>query len=537
MNKKIRLTTNSTLGQQTRAKRAGNLSEAQVRRLFSSAQSLGVPSDEVRLAYDSALNEAGVFGLIQHSINLGQLPITSFMGYAALQQIQQNSMLRTVIEIPIRDMMQPGFELKIDNRENQDLDELKRALDPDGFEEDQMNAIAAIEARWDELRLNEKLTECLKLSDYEGGALLFIDTGTRGDELLEPLDLSRHSVELSKNRPLKFKVIDPINIFPGNYNASDAIGDNYFEPQTWWILGQEIHVSRLIKFAPNEAPLLLKPAYNFLGIPLAQMLWDFVIHWNQNRESANRLLNKFSLTAFKTNMEDILSGGLSDDLNRRIDYLAEKRSNDGILLMDKESEDVVNITTPLSGVTEIVKQSLESLAIVSHIPAVVLFGQSPQGFNATGESDIRNYTTLIEARRERELKRPITQIVDLLRIKYTKSTDRIVPKFLPFDTSQSLQNAQTEMIKAQTAATRIQAGVTSAEEERQRLSNDRDSSMQFIDVDELPEPPQEGDLGGGPAGESGTLPDDFMQEVSANAQNTQGDQAQQGDAIQTKQND
>lgn len=503
--------TDPMLGAGMRAKRSGRITERQARRLYSSAETLGAGSD-VRMAADSALQDAGVFGLIQHSVNLGQMPLITFMGYAALQQIQQHSIIRTLIEVPARDMLSAGFDLTIDKRDTDTDADLLEMQDPQEEQEQQAKIIGQIQEQWTKHDLDHKLGQWVRMAGYEGGAFIFIDTGAQGDDLLLPLDVSEHSEELMVHRPLKFKLVDPINCFPGAYNSAEPLGDFYFEPQTWWVLGTQVHRSRLLTLAPNEVPLLLKPAYNFLGIPQAQLYWDYVIHWNQNRESANRLLNKFSLTAFKTNMEDALGGGSVDDLNRRIDYLAEKRSNDGVLLMDKESEDVVNITTPLSGVTDIVKQSLETLAVVSHIPAVVLFGQSPQGFNATGESDLANYSALIESKRETELKAPIQELIDILRIKYTNCRDRVLVNFRPFDTSKSAANAQTELTKAQIAATHIQAGLTSPEEERQKLANDRDSGYTFIDVEDTPD-------------QGGTLPDELMQGISGE-QDADQDQGQ-----------
>ena len=510
-----KLSIDSAVGFERRTQR---ISDRRARQLFASAQTLGA-SDDVRVACDSALQDAGVFSLIAHSINLGQMPLISFMGYAALQQIQQHSLIRTLIQVPVRDMLKPGFELSIDRRmADKDIAEILELLDPDDEKQRQQEAIGVIEDKWDEHKLNKKLQQALELDGYEGGAFVFIDTGASGSDLKLPLNISQHSEELSPDRPLKFKVIDPINCFPGTYNSSEPLGDFYFEPQTWWVLGTQVHCSRLIRFASNSVPLLLKPAYNFLGIPQAQLYWDYVVHWNQNRESANRLLNKFSLVAFKTNMADLLSGGVADDLNRRIDYLATKRSNDGILLMDNETEDVISLNTPLGGVTDIVKQSLEALAVVSHIPAVVLFGQSPQGFNATGESDLTNYSNLIESRREGELKEPISKLVEILKIKYTDCIDPVTVKFVPFDTSKGMQDAQTELLKAQVAATHIQAGLTSAEEERQKLANDRQSGYNFIEPDELPD-------------EGGSLPDDLMQGIPTN-ENAEGTNAERGDEPQ-----
>ena len=466
----------SNLGQQYRAKQAGKYSLAQIKKMYAPARTLGA-SEEIQLACDHALEDAGVYGLLQHSINLGQMPLSSFMGYGALQQMCQNALIRTCISTLCKDMIRAGFKLSLD----------KRNSDFVGTTEEDVANIAAIEDSYSKYEIDKLLKKALELDGYEGGSFIFIDTGAKGAELRLPLTIDDKSEELHHYRPLKFKIIDPINCFPGNYNASNPLDDGYFDPETYFVLGIEVHKSRLIRFVSNEVPILLKPAYNFLGIPQAQLLWDYVIHFNENRNSVNTLLNKFSLTAFKTNMSDVLTGGAASDLNRRMDYLAEKRDNSSILLMDKESEDIINISTPISGVTDIVKQSLEMLAVVSHIPAVILFGQSPQGFNATGESDILNYANYIETLREEMLRRPLNIILEVIRIHDTYCTDSVQFEFNKFDTSRQSIEAMTKKTEADTYALYLQAGVLSVEEVRQKIASDQQLGLSFIDVEEIPE--------------------------------------------------
>lgn len=493
MTYKKQVTISSSVGAFARAERVQKMSLRQVRKAFAPQKTLGVTEDEY-MACDSALNDSGFYSLLQHSINLGQMPLGQFMGYGALQQLAQNSLLRTCISIPCKDMLKGEIKFTVDRRDYNETQELK---DPTEIEDENAETIGKIDQSFKKYDLKKVLLKALELDGYEGGAFIFIDTGARGDELKLPLNISNKSEELRPERPLSFKVIDPINVFAGVYNSSDPLENNYFEPETWGVLGTQVHKSRLIRIVSNEVPLLLKPNYNFLGIPQAQLLWDYVMHFNQNRESCNRLLNKFSLLVFKSNLNDILNGGLSDDLDRRMDYLSEKRNNDSTLLIDKESEDIVNITTPISGVTDIVKQSLEMLAVASHIPAVILFGQSPSGFNATGESDLNNYANLIETKKE-ELLRPILNtIIECIKIHDTECKDPINFDFVYFDTSKQLLEEQRQKMEAEKLATYLQAGVLGVEEVRQKLANDPNSGLSYIDATDVPQNNLADDFGEG----------------------------------------
>ena len=80
--------------------------------------------------------------------------------------------------------------------------------------------------------------------------------------------------------------------------------------------------------------------------------------------------------------------------------LEKYRNNDSVYVCDKESEDVTNIQSAISGCTDIVRQSLELIACINRTPAVKLLGISPSGFNATGESDLKNYYDYISSKQE-----------------------------------------------------------------------------------------------------------------------------------------
>ena len=76
------------------------------------------------------------------------------------------------------------------------------------------------------------------------------------------------------------------------------------------------------------------------------------------------------------------------------------RDNDSVAVCDMTDEDIVNVQTSIAGCTDIVRQSLEMIASINRTPAVKLLGISPSGFNATGDSDIRNYNDHVRTKQE-----------------------------------------------------------------------------------------------------------------------------------------
>lgn len=338
---------------------------------------------------------------------------------------------------------------------------------------------------------------------YEGGAFIFIDTGADSEALETPLHIGSYSAELRPNRRLRLTVVDPVNVFPGDYDSVSPLSPHYFRPRWWWVMGQRIHASRLIRLVANEVPVLLRPAYNFLGIPQAQILWDYVLHFQECRAAAARLLTKFSLTVFKTKMADILfSAGGTGQLDARIRFMTQNMNNDGVLAIDKDDEDVLKLETPLSGVTDIVRQSLEILAALNRTPAVKLLGISPSGFNATGESDIRNYYDYITSQQEKVLRNGIRTVLNCLQLHLHGKIDSSVTfDFAPLGEEDRAALATLQKTKADTIAVYLDRDIIAPEEARKALADDPDSGFADIDPEAMPE--------------SNEMPDELMGETGA----------------------
>ena len=207
-------------------------------------------------------------------------------------------------------------------------------------------------------------------------------------------------------------------------------------------------------------------------------------------------------------MEDILySAGGTAQIDTRIRYMIQTMTNDGVLAVDKESEDVVKLETPLSGVIDIVRQSLEILAALNRTPAVKLLGISPSGFNATGESDIRNYYDPITSQQEKVLRDGIKKALDCIQLYLRGTIDPSVTfDFAPLGEEDRAALATLQKTKADTIAVYMDRDIISQEEARQSLASDPDSGFSDIDPAEVPQ-------GNGmpdalpEAGEGGLMPD------------------------------
>lgn len=451
------------------------------------AKSAYEPAKSLGTAKDAGLSGSMMFeSLTQHAADLGQYPVTSFVGYGVLEQIAQNGMIRACIQTVADDMSRKWITLE----DGSDADQGGADGADDETGASNMERLSELQEK--KYRLQRTFNDAFAKMGYFGGCFIFIDTGAEGDELELPLVIGKDSAEFGPDRPLRFVVVDPVNVSPGVYNASDPLKPNYFRPQTWSVLGRTVHASRMIRLVDNEPPLLLKPAYNFLGIPQAQILWDYVLHWNSARVEAINLLKKLNFFVFQTNVEDLMNVGGLQALDSRMEAMNRYRSNDSLFVCDKTTEDVKNVSLAITGVFDLVKQSLEFVAAINRTPAVKLLGISPSGFNATGESDIRNYYDHILSKQEKFRDAINICLACIQLAEFGEIDPNISFRFNPLSEDDKASAAMTAQTLVGTLGMLLDRNVISAEELRDRVREIDGLNLGGL-TGEPPEP-QEGDL-------------------------------------------
>lgn len=446
---------------------------------FDLPQTLGNPPKQIRkdneMAFDAILPQIeGMLGA-QHMLGgLRGVCGALFPGFPTLVNLSQNALIRAGVEMRGNDMVRKWGELKrkgngdvTDDTQQEVMDQLTEALDT--------------------YRIRKLLRSASCKCGYLGGCLLFIDTGEPDRELVNPLLLDDKTYTPGTLKG--FRMIEPFLVTPGGYNSSNPTKANYFKPDVWYVQGIPIHSSRLIYFAENELSTLLKPAYNFFGLSLAQTVLDAVAHFTQNRESACRLLNKYALTVLKTNMGEVLSGGFDTSLRDRVQYFVQNRSNDGCATIDKEQEDLVVMTTSLAGVVDVVRQSMEYVAALFNEPVTKMWGLSPNGFS-TGDAELQNHYDNIATRQEQMFAEPMRRILRILQMDiFGRIDDSIIFEFAPLSEKDERSAAETNKIQAETYAVLISNGVISEDEARDRLSADVNSGFNTLTEREDDFPP------------------------------------------------
>lgn len=422
------------------------------------------------------------------------LAVPRFLGYPMLSNIAQDPLIRSGIEVIVDDMTRKFIDLTSKG------------------ENDLSTSIAELESDLQSFRIKSIFNRALATTGYQGGCLVYVDVGELDDEEKKtPLYLDAATFKKGSFRGLR--IIEPINLYPGRYDTLDPTSEDYFNPETWFVLGKEYHRSRFLYFAQNEVPLILKPLYNFFGISLAQQVLEYVQNFTENRRSAQRLLNKFSLTIWRTDMSQFLSGGDCNSLTQRVKYFNAQRSNDGTVLLDKETEEMEQINTPLSGVTDIVSMSLDLAPVILGISKDKYFGDLPKGLNASSEGTNRIYYDKIQSLNEKICYDNVVKVLKILQLnRYGEIDDNISFQFAPLWEMDERERAEINKVKADTAAVYLDRGALSAEEVRGALADNPDSGFSNIDVDDVPETESFADVDLDDRDEAGSVFDEAMDE-------------------------
>lgn len=434
---------------------------------YKPVRTLGYRGTDAWKVQDSALQTAGVYQMLNNGVFDGA---QSFMGYMALAQLSQDGVIKAGVDLRGDEMTRRWIEFQYQGEGGDDL-------------------IESIEADMDRLHVQKVCRDAAQMCGFYGGCLVYIDTGDiMAEDMRLPLGADRDTFKLDSIKGLK--IIEPFYIAPGRYSCYSPIDNDYFVPQTWLVNGREIHASRFLYFAEDRPPTLLLPSYNFFGVPLAQTVIDSVIGFEESSKSAARMLSKYACTVFKTDMNEVLSGGTGSEIQKRIAYFAHNRDNDGIMTVDKESEDIELSNHALGGVTDIVRQQMEIVAAAFGEPAVKLWGISPGGFNATGESDMQSHYDHVNAVQERILRDPLEYLVQLLQLnRFGQVDDALKFEFIPLSDKDEKLQAEVQKIKVDSMSQLFDRGIISGEEARHVLATDPESGFDDIDEASVPEAP------------------------------------------------
>ncbi len=416
----------------------------------------------VRLAMDQSpwdqVNQAWSWGSSLHGTWAEGI---GFMGYPYLAELSQRSEYRQPSEVMAEEMTRKWITLKAVGKENKD------------------ERIAKMDAAMRRLKLRETYRNALVYNGFFGMGIIYpqLSIGDRmvrddPEELLSPLIVDK--AKIAKGSLKGFRCIDPTWVAPTTYNSIDPMDPTYYIPQVWFIMGKRVHASRLQTFISNPLPDILKPAYNFGGLSLSQMLKPYVDNWLNTRQGVADIIQAFTTWVLSTDqMADLMGGGSGDDFEARLDIFTATRSNRGVLAVNKDTEAFANISAPLGSLDKLQAQSQEQQAAVARLPLVKLLGYTPAGLNTSAEDEIRTFYDGIKSAQENIMMPNLKIHLDMIQLSEFGDIDEdIIAEPESLWQLDEAGEAAVRKTDADTAGVLIDHGVLDPQDERDRQAAD-----------------------------------------------------------------
>ena len=468
------------------------------------------PKKAHRLAMDESMNwAAGQWsaGVLNSIGSEGLL----FLGYPYLAELAQRPEYRIISETIATEATRKWIKFKGTGKEDK-TEKIKQLNDYlDGLQaRDKYADLAAQDGFFGRSHLYHEFGGGKELKPGE-------DPTDDDEELKVPIGNGRDAMskgKIGKDNPLtRLQTVEAVWTYPMTYNAVNPLKKDWYNPQFWYVMGREIHCSRLLTFIGHPVPDLLKPAYAFGGLSLSQMAKPYVDIWLTTRQSVADLIHSFSVMVLMTDLQTILQPGNANGLIARAALFNALRDNQGLMIVNKNSEDFKNVSASLGGLHELQAQAQEHMASVARIPLVKFTGISPAGLNASSEGEMRAFYDTIAAYQNKFMRPNLTKTIDFAMLSLWDEVDQeITYDFEPLWEMTEKERGEKKKADAETGQIHIDSGVISPAEERQRIINDPDSAYQGLDPEDVPDLSEEEEEGlepegGRPDPKSGGEPD------------------------------
>lgn len=411
----------------------------------------------------------------------------AFLGYQYLAELAQRPEYRVMVETIATEMTRKWIRIQAKG----DKDKTKK--------------IAQLNEEFERLKVRETFCQSCEVDGFFGRAHLYLDTGDTDDwnELKMPIGNGKNGVteqKFGRGDLKRLAVVEPMWTYPTSYNSNNPLRPDWYNPQSWFVMDREVHVSRLLKFVGRPVPDALKPAYSFGGLSLTQMAKPYVENFLNIRQSVADIVQAFSVFVLSTNMGETLTPG-GDQLFKRVDLFNNTRDNRGVMVIDAESEEFQNVSTSLASLDMLQAQAQEHQASVSRIPLVKLLGISPHGLNATAEPELRAFYDHIHAKQEQFFSPNLDRVFRFAQINIWGRVDPdLFYTYEPLWELDEKGQADVRKVNSETAQIQIDSGVISPEEERKRVANAPDTLYPGLNTEDMPDLKEEEDEGLEPKG-------------------------------------
>lgn len=349
------------------------------------------PAVHTKDSFQNPITRSGVF--MPNALEATQYPLTRFSwDWMTINSLYRSHwIVKRIINTIPADMMKNGYKII-------------SQIPPDAIDK-----ISRVERK---TSTTARIMEGLQLGRLYGGAGALILLRGQEDELDQPLRLDE--IMPGDYRGLlvldRWNGISPENDLIGEMDDADfGMPDFYDITCDLYPKGIRVHHSRILRFIGQPLPYYERLAENYWGASELEHVIDELkkrdnVSWN------------IAMLTFMANLRVMKMEGMSQllatgseqaqrDLYNTIQGMNDMMNNNSIQILG-ENDSFETHQYTFGGIADTYDRFMMDVAGAAETPVTKLFGRSPAGMNATGESDMQNYYDTIEEKQESVL-RPI----------------------------------------------------------------------------------------------------------------------------------
>jgi len=177
-------------------------------------------------------------------------------------------------------------------------------------------------------------------------------------------------------------------------------------------LGSAVHETRIARMVGWRLDPIQR-AYNMgWNYSVLQRCINVIESMGTTWEGVSCLLGELSVKVLKLKNLQSTRATRPDLVLSRLQTIKQGISTFNLLALDKETEDFERVDAgALTGAAALLEMVLLRVASAAQMPVSKLFGRSPAGLNATGESDTRDWYSAVASYQNTELKPALEQAV------------------------------------------------------------------------------------------------------------------------------
>jgi phage-related protein (TIGR01555 family) len=327
------------------------------------------------------------------------------------------------------------------------------------------------------LRFKDRIYHAAVYSRLYGAGLLFIADGTSLSGLRSPLKPGRKikNLILFNNYDVEPSVEKEINI-----NSSSFGMPLYYkiittdEPNSV-LQSVEIHHSRFIRIDGDDISKNGFKDNRYFNYGILGKIQQVIKDWESSYGFIPDIISKYNLLVLKMQgMIEVMEQSVEDNdgsckegqklIQEKVDDVLEGMSALSMCVVDGEDDMEIKNPNNVSGMKDLYDSLNKNLMMVADVPHTRLFGESPIGSNATGNSTTLNWYDTIEQWQESKLELPIENSFELIAAYLGISNFGFV--FSPLWQQTGKELAETRKLNAETDSIYMEEGCLSSEEVR-----------------------------------------------------------------------